>query len=527
MNRKEKIFKRIKEHLNYLKNNHPNYNVIYIGLQGSQNYELDTYTEEYMSDVDTKAIVVPSLKDIALNRKPISTTIVLPNNEHIDVKDIRLMLDNFKKQNVNFIEILFTEFRIINNKYKDLMLELIDIGEDIAHLNENQALRCMSGMSMEKKKALCHPYPTLIDKIKKYGYDGKQLHHIIRMNDFIKAYTSGKTYKECLTTYTDKEFLMKAKLSKFTLEEALEIANKYDEDTKNIKDQFLKELDEVNQETLEKMNTIQYEIIKRAIELEMEPKEEIKIDPNQYKNVFVTSDLHLCHANILKYEPERLKLLPMSHSEYIKMILPEKGICIDPNSKSYDKDKFNEAFDKYFETYYQSMIDDFNEEIIARYNKIVGKKDLVYILGDIALNFGNIEQVNKLISKLNGDKILIIGNHDRLLLENKKFDKSLFVEITPYKDIVYNEKSIALCHFPIARFNKQDVGGMHLYGHIHSTKLDRDIPHAYNVGIDVNDYKPVNIKHFIEIDNCDFTKTDRHEPDGIKKEIINDKWLDL
>ena len=54
MVRYEKILNRVREHLNYLKENYPSYNVVYIGLQGSQNYELDTYTEEYMSDVDTR-----------------------------------------------------------------------------------------------------------------------------------------------------------------------------------------------------------------------------------------------------------------------------------------------------------------------------------------------------------------------------------------------------------------------------------------------------------------------------------------
>ena len=330
MNRKELIFKKMKQHLNYLKETHPNYNVIYIGLQGSQNYDLDIYSEQYESDVDTKAILVPSLKDISLNKKPVSTTVILPDNSHCDCKDIRLMFDNFKKQNINFIEILFTEFRIINPLYKDLILDLIGMGEDIAHLNENQALRCMAGMSMEKKKALCHPYPNLIEKIEKYGYDGKQLHHIIRMNDFIKAYTSGKSYKECLTTYNNKELLMDAKLSKFSLEEALKLSEEFDQDTKMIKDKFLKEEDEVNQDTLEKLHNLQYEIIKRTIELEILPKEEKKeIDPNQFPRVFVTSDIHFLHANVLKYETNRLKLVKLKHNDYINETLRKNNINTD------------------------------------------------------------------------------------------------------------------------------------------------------------------------------------------------------
>lgn len=267
--RNEYVMSKVKEHLRYLEQNYPEYNIIYIALQGSQNYELDLYTDEYKSDVDTKAIVVPSLKDIATNRQPVSITRILPDNSHCDVKDIRLMMDNFKKQNVNFLEILFTPFAIYKDDYKYLIQELRDINEELAHLNENQALRCMAGMSMEKKKALCHPYPSLIEKIKKYGYDGKQLHHIIRMNDFIKAYTSGKTFKECLTTYKDKDLLYAAKLNQFTVGEALDLADKYDEDTKSIKDKYIREQDEINKDTLDKINDIQYRIIRHCIEKEL------------------------------------------------------------------------------------------------------------------------------------------------------------------------------------------------------------------------------------------------------------------
>ena len=38
----------------------------------------------------------------------------------MDIKDIRLYFDNFKKQNINFVEILFTDFYLVNPKYKDL-----------------------------------------------------------------------------------------------------------------------------------------------------------------------------------------------------------------------------------------------------------------------------------------------------------------------------------------------------------------------------------------------------------------------
>lgn len=260
MNREKRILKRVKEHYDYLQQK--GYEIVFLALQGSQNYGLDVYDENYMSDVDTKAVVLPSFEDFVYNRQPVSTTIVLENNEHIDVKDIRVMFDTYKKQNVNFIETLFTKFKIINSKYMDLVEPLFENREEIAHININQALRCMAGMSMEKLKAMEHPYPTIIDKIKKYGYDGKQLHHIIRMNDFIQAYVNGRTYEECLTTYENKNLLMDAKLNEFSLEIARIIAEEYDRDTKRIKDENVTPEDIINQKGIDVLNKVKYDLLK-------------------------------------------------------------------------------------------------------------------------------------------------------------------------------------------------------------------------------------------------------------------------
>ena len=269
MNRKEFIKSGLYLHLHTFEKNHPNLEWFALVIQGSQNYGLDIYTEEYKSDIDTKMLVIPSLEDIVYNKKPISTTYILPNNEHTDIKDIRLYFDNFKKQNINFVEILFSNYYIINPKYQDLWDELIKNRENIAHYNYNQTLRCIAGMSMEKKKALCHPYPTIKEKIDKYGYDGKQLHHIIRMNDFIYAYTHNKLYKECLTYLPHKELMMEAKLNKFSLEEALELAEFFDNQTKEMKDFYLKESEDINQDALNTLNKVQYEVIKRKIKTDI------------------------------------------------------------------------------------------------------------------------------------------------------------------------------------------------------------------------------------------------------------------
>ena len=266
MNREEFINNRVKEHYDYIKDK---YDVIYLGLQGSQNYELDVYDDEYKSDIDTKAIILPSFEDIVYNRAPISKTIVLENNEHIDVKDIRVMFETFKKQNINFIEILFTKYGIINKEYADLIGLLLLNKESIAHLNYNQALRCIAGMSMEKLKALQHPYPTIISKIEKYGYDPKQLHHILRMNDFIKKYGIEKRrYQDCLIP-DNKEYLIEIKKGILSEEEATKLAEETDQETYKIKESLLTKQDEINQNAIDVLNDVKYFILKQKFRNEL------------------------------------------------------------------------------------------------------------------------------------------------------------------------------------------------------------------------------------------------------------------
>ena len=250
------------------------YEIVFIALQGSQNYELDIYEKDYMSDVDTKAVILPSFEDFVYNRQLVSKTIVLDNNEHIDVKDVRVMFDTYKKQNVNFIETLFSKFKYINSKYIDIVQELFDNAEEIAHINVNQALRCMAGMSKEKLKALKHPYLTIVDKINKYGYDPKQLHHILRMNDFIRKYASGKPYKECLIP-DNREYLINIKKGLLDLEKAERLAYEVDEDTyrvKEIETRFGGKSDIINPKGIDILNKVKYELLKRKFKEDIENK---------------------------------------------------------------------------------------------------------------------------------------------------------------------------------------------------------------------------------------------------------------
>lgn len=233
MDKKSKIMERLHHDMMYVTNK--GYKVLGVFLQGSQNYNLD-YPG---SDIDTKCIVIPSFEDIVLNKQPASTTLILEDNSHIDVKDVRLMWQCFKKQNINFLEILFTKYYIVSSRYELFWNDMREIAERIAHYNNYAAVNCIAGMVMEKNAALCHPYPTLKDKIDKYGYDNKQLHHIIRCEEFLQRYIDGVPYKKCLIPLFP-EYLINVKSTyMYSLEEAKEIARKAVENVKEIKQKYM------------------------------------------------------------------------------------------------------------------------------------------------------------------------------------------------------------------------------------------------------------------------------------------------
>lgn len=114
-----------------------------------------------------------------------------------------------------------------------------------------------------------------------------------------------------------------------------------------------------------------------------------------------------------------------------------------------------------------------NEYMIRQWNRRVGPKDEVVILGDLSVGKG--KATNVIVEQLNGRLILLEGNHDRFL-GDKQFDRSRFEWIGPYLELQDHKRKLVLCHYPILCYNGQyrkmrdgsDRTFM-LYGHVHNT----------------------------------------------------------
>lgn len=109
-------------------------------------------------------------------------------------------------------------------------------------------------------------------------------------------------------------------------------------------------------------------------------------------------------------------------------------------------------------------VEEMNKTLIDNWNKVVSKEDIVYVLGDMF--WCTAENAVPILDVLNGQKVLIKGNHDRV--HSSEFN-SRFVKITEYLEVKDEGKNVVLCHYPIPCFKNHFYGWYHLYGHVHNS----------------------------------------------------------
>ena len=138
-----------------------------------------------------------------------------------------------------------------------------------------------------------------------------------------------------------------------------------------------------------------------------------------------------------------------------------------------------------------------NEELLHRWNTIVGPHDTVYHLGD--LGFGSVKRMEALLpllKSLRGKKYLIPGNHD--IQGALKSYGGIFeilpalVEIRQLKGVhkdQHKQLPITLCHYPMHSWNYSFHGAMMFHGHEHGV-MDPFL-WRLDVGVDAWDYRPV------------------------------------
>jgi calcineurin-like phosphoesterase family protein len=178
-------------------------------------------------------------------------------------------------------------------------------------------------------------------------------------------------------------------------------------------------------------------------------------------NIFLTSDTHWGHANICKFT-------------------------------NYDGSPVRPWDD----------VEEMNEEMIKRWNETVGPKDKVYHLGDVVIN----RRFLSILDRLNGDKVLIIGNHEIFPL--KDYVK-YFRDIRAYH--VMN--GMILSHIPV---HKESIArfGTNIHGHTHGNRVmkivgaytdgtlirskDEIDPDYFCVCVEQTDYRPISLEDVLQ-----------------------------
>lgn len=261
----EWIMQKMQEHYNDALKQYPDYRIVGIFYQGSGNYGLDYEG----SDVDTKCVLAPSLKELA-ESKMTSNTYVRENDEHIDFKDIRAMLETFRKSNLNFLEILYTKYYIINPIYTDEWNKLIEARDSIVSMNLPSLIKSMKGIASEKYHAMEHRYPSRMHVIEKWGYDVKQLHHLFRIREFIERWVKGDSFADCLISVRS-EWLIDVKKGCYELEEAKKLGKDAMDFIQKIYENYLKTCNNTINEFIYKLfEEVSYNIIKTGIKKELE-----------------------------------------------------------------------------------------------------------------------------------------------------------------------------------------------------------------------------------------------------------------
>lgn len=137
--------------------------------------------------------------------------------------------------------------------------------------------------------------------------------------------------------------------------------------------------------------------------------------------------------------------------------------------------------------------------IMKCWNTKVQPDDTVYIVGDVC--YRSSKGAEWYLRQLSGHKILIIGNHDGSLLENKEALRC-FEGIEKMMHVKDGGNHICLCHFPIVEWNGYFKGTWHIYGHIHNRKNEtyeimRTRERALNAGCMINHYAPASFDELV------------------------------
>jgi hypothetical protein len=114
-----------------------------------------------------------------------------------------------------------------------------------------------------------HAYPSKVEVLAQYGYDPKQLHHLLRVEEFIGRYIAGESYEDCLKPRRP-DYLLGVKRGHYDLDTARIIAKTAKENVERVADDFTSKVENKgNPEVEEILDGVQLAIMTKAIKKEL------------------------------------------------------------------------------------------------------------------------------------------------------------------------------------------------------------------------------------------------------------------
>lgn len=146
-----------------------------------------------------------------------------------------------------------------------------------------------------------------------------------------------------------------------------------------------------------------------------------------------------------------------------------------------------------------SCVEEMDCVLAENWNRRVGPRDEIYILGDLTLK--GADRAAEILRRLNGQKYLIRGNHDRFTRQ-ASFLPEQFAWVGDYCELCRDSRWLILCHYPLLEWNRCRYGSLHLHGHRHGQPEDNERNRAagilrYDVGVDANGFAPVSLPEIL------------------------------
>jgi calcineurin-like phosphoesterase family protein len=158
-----------------------------------------------------------------------------------------------------------------------------------------------------------------------------------------------------------------------------------------------------------------------------------------------------------------------------------------------------------------SDVHEMNNVITSNWNDSVTDDDVVYIIGDFWYK-GSVP-ATVFLSKLNGKKVMLRGNHDHFWIKNEPEAMIYLESVERYYYLFEEGSSYTMFHYPLLDWRGGKSGSNYMiHGHLHHSEyitrsghyyeICKATPNMLNACVEINDYRPVTLEQLIENNNA-------------------------